>query len=215
MIRRPAFAILAGLALPFAAMAAPLTPEPAPAALEIARALFDLLAPSRRPARAVEEMSIEEGLLNGLDSEPACDASNAECRAAARAVARLHAPEVRRLDEERRIRFVAYMLQDRMSPDQLRRLAAHLGTDEGRLFLEAWRTVFSGAGASPRWREIEAHLAATMPSAMRDAHAAFRRRTAHLPRRREPPMPMTPQTPMPSPTPSPMPPPSRPRGETP
>jgi hypothetical protein len=213
MIGRLAFAILAGVALPLPGMAAPLTPEPAPAALEIARALFDMLSPRREPERAVEEMSIEEGLLNGLDSEPACDASNAECRAAARSVARLYAPEVHRLDRERRIRFFAYLLQDRMSPDQLVRVAAHLGTDEGRLFLEAWSTVFSGDGPSPRWREIEAHLAATMPSAMRDAHALFRRRTAHLPRTREPPPAMMPQTP--SPMPSPMPSPSSPRGEAP
>lgn len=205
MIRRLAFAILAGLALPLAGVAAPLTPEPAPAALDIARALFDLIAPSSEPERAVQEMSVEEGLLNPLDSEPACDGSNAECRAAARSVARLYAPEVWRLDRERRIRFFAYMLQDKMSPDQLSRVAAHLGTDEGRLFLEAWRTIFPGSGPSPRWREIEAHLAATMPSAMSDARALFRRRTAHLPRTREPPPAMMPQTP----------PPSSPRGETP
>jgi hypothetical protein len=209
VIRRLAFAILAGLALPLPSLAAPLTREPAPAALEIARTLFDLLGPrldpdiARREQRMVEQ-SMEEDLLAPLESEPPCDRSTAECRAAARAVAGVYAPEALRLDRERRVLFFAYLLQDSMSPDQLSRVAAHLGTDEGRLFVEAWRTILPGT-PSPRWREIEAHLVATMPSASLDARALFRRRTAHLPRTREAPSVMMPQTP----------PPSTPRGETP
>jgi hypothetical protein len=112
MIRRLAFSILTGLALPLPGLAAPLTPEPAPAALEIAR---------------------------------------------------LHAPEARRLDRERRLLFFACLLQDRTSPDQLSRVAA------------------------------------TMPSALGDARALFRRRTAHLPRTREAPPPMGPPMPPPGP----------------
>lgn len=196
MAIRTALLRLAGAALlPLHASPAQ-PPAPDPAALELARVFLGFFPQPSAPSEADEERRVEEMLLSPLNRDAPCDRNDAECRAAAQAVARIYAPQGRRAAREHDERRLAFLFADGLSPDQLGRLAAHLRTEEGRLFLDAWRTMLTPISPQRR-REIECRLSRTGPRPYDEARALFRQRTAHLPRTRETPPLMLPPAPAP------------------
>lgn len=198
MMRGLALLLLAGVAASASAgRAQPLPSDPDPAAIEVARIMIASI-PRRPVASDTEaERGIEGALLSVLASEPPCDRNNAECRAAAQAIARQFAPAVSRRDRELRERMMAYALMDSLRPDQLGRLAATLRTEEGRLFIEAWTSLLTGR-APRRQDEIECRAHERLPNPYAEAHILFRQRTAHLPRTRQAPSLIVPPAPPPS-----------------
>lgn len=193
-MRRLALLLFAGLmASSAASRAQPLPPDPDPAAVEVARIM---IASIPRPrvhvsSDAEEERRIEESLLSALAPERPCDRNNGECRAAAQAIARQFAPAVTRRDRELGERMMAYALMDALRPDQLGRLAATLRTEDGRLFIQAWNSLWTGR-APQRQDEIDCRARERLPNPYAEARILFRQRTAHLPRTREAPPVMVP-----------------------
>jgi hypothetical protein len=177
MIRRLALLLVAGFALPRAALAQPALD---PAALDLARVLLsrdetlyddgDL-----RPFQA----RIENRLLA---SEGACNAFVPECRAAATQVAREYAPAYRRLERERTERITAYLLADTLRPDEMVRIGQYLRGDEGRRFLDALALLREPERTEQRRRELERSLARTGGDTLAAARASFRQRTRNLAR---------------------------------
>lgn len=194
-----ALLLLSIAAFSSAGRAQPLPPDPDPAAVEVARIMIASIPHPRARVSgdAEEERRIEETLLSVLTPERPCDRNNEECRAAAQAIARQFAPAASRRGREVRERITAYALMDVLRPDQLGRLAASLRTEEGRLFIEAWNSLWNGR-APQRQDEIECRARERGPNPDADARALFRQRTAHLPRTREAPPLMVPSVPPPS-----------------
>lgn len=209
MIRRLATLILAAVApaaaawaqTPLPAPGQPPLPEPNAEALELAR-LIAAWAQGRAALReGMREELIVERLLDSFGPDRPCDGGNAECRAAAVAIAREFAPIMRQRERDMIERMFAYSLADILRPEQIRRMTVYLRTEDGRQFLEAWVTLH-GSGESPRSRErlqqVERQVTASLPDPYFAAEALFRQRTARLPRAPDPPVPrVSPPSPRP------------------
>jgi hypothetical protein len=167
----------------FAAAPVPAAAQPPldPAALELARVLM-----ARDPSLYddADTSRIQSRIENLLLAEPgACNAFVPACRAAATEAARQYAPAFRQEDRARRERITAYLLSDTLRPDEMRRFAQYLGSEEGgRLFTVIAMLRQDDDRVQRRRRELERMLERTTPGAMADARADFRRRSRNIPR---------------------------------
>jgi hypothetical protein len=174
---------LAALLLTGLLAAAPAAAQPPldPSALELARvlmqrdpSLYDDADTSRIQARIENLLLAEQG---------ACNAFVAACRAAATAAAQQFAPAFRTEERGRRERITAYLLADMLRPEEMRRFASFLRSEEGGRLLAAVAMLRQDDGRiQRRRRELERMLEQTMPGAMADARADFRRRSRNVPR---------------------------------
>ena len=176
--------------------------DPDPAAVEVARLLLTALPRAQSTDAEVtrEQQRLEETFLN-VRYPDACDRTNADCLAAARAVAREYAPAIVRRLQMQRERELAYGLMGRLSPEQLARLATFFRSADGHVFADAWGALWRPASPEQR-RVIECRAQAGLPEPWAEARRSFRERTASLPRTQEKP-PAIVMPPSPSPTPCP------------
>jgi hypothetical protein len=165
-------------------IAAPATAQPAPpdpAALELARLLMardERLYDDADVGRM--ELQLQERLLA---SPGACGAENADCRNAAASVAQEFAPAFRRAERGRRELVTAYLVADRLSPDQARAALAYLRSEDGLRLFELLDTLGRPQATERRRRELDRRLARSgAPDVFPAAHARFLQRTRYLPR---------------------------------
>ena len=164
------------------AMPAPGAAQPPldPAALDLARVLM------QRDQTLYDDADgtrIQARIENLLLAEPgACNAFVPACRAAAAAAAQHYAPAFRQEARTRRERITAYLLADMLRPEEMARFAQYLrGEEGGRLLAAVAMLREDDDRIQRRRRELERMLERTVPGAMADARADFRRRSRNLP----------------------------------
>lgn len=178
--------IARGIALLVGAAILPVGPAPAqpaspdPAALELARllmtrdeTLYDDAGTSRLLARLENRL---------LESPGACSPSSADCRDAAHAVAQEFAPAYRQSQRARTELITAYLIADRLQPEQARRTVQYLRGEEGGRLLDMLAALRRPEATERRRRELDRIVARTAPDAFPAAHARFLQRTRYLPR---------------------------------
>jgi hypothetical protein len=179
-MKNAVLALASGIAL--TALPAPAAAQPPldPAALDLARVLM-----SRDPTLYddADTSRIQSRIENLLLAEPgACNAFVPACRSAATAAAQQYAPAFRQEDRTRRERITAYLLSDMLRPDEMGRFAQYLRSEEGgRLFSAIAMLRQDDDRIQRRRHELERMLERSMPGAMADARADFRRRSRNLP----------------------------------
>lgn len=179
MIRRRVALFIAFAALPFSAPAQPPAP-PDPAALELARllmardeTLYDDAGTGRMQVRLENRL---------LESRGTCNPSSLDCRIAARAVAQEFAPVFRQSERTRAELITAYLIADRLPPEEARRTLQYLRGEEGSRLLDTLAALRRPEATEDRRRELERVVARTEPDAFPAAHARFLQRTRYLPR---------------------------------
>jgi|GEM_PF-3994019 len=174
------------IALFIAAAILPLAPalgqpaSPDPAALELARLLMARDETLYDDASASRMLSRLENRL--LESPGACNPSSSDCRAEAAAVAQEFAPTFRQSQREREEVITAYLIADRLQPEQARRTVQYLRSEEGGRLLDTLAALRQPETTRRRRRELDRAVAATAPDAFPRAHALFLQRTRNMPR---------------------------------
>lgn len=176
MIGRLVALAAAALALTPALAQAP--PPLDPAALDLARLLLE----RDETIRGEEDLgSIRVRIAEQLLASSTCDPRVPDCSNLANAVAREFAEDYRESERARHLRITAYLIADRLSPEQMAHVAQYLRSGEGVALLETLAMLREPERSQRRRREIERTLERTVPRASAAALAQFRQRARNVP----------------------------------
>ena len=171
---------LAALLL-FGCIAAPAAAQPAldPAALDLARVLMERDATLYRDTDLGSVRGRIEQILLG---EPgACNPQLADCRMAAQSAVDRHAAAFQQEERARQERINAYLLADTLRPEEMARFAQYLRSSEGQRLVLALGLLRDNDRTGRRRRELEREMARTVPAALAQARAEFRRLSRNIP----------------------------------
>ena len=159
----------------FGAMASPAAAQPPldPAALDLARVLM-----SQDPALYgdADLGSVRGRVEQMLLGEPgACNPTLSDCRMAAAAAVEHFAPAFLQEERARQERINAWLLADALRPEEMAHFAQYLRSAEGTRLVMALGLLHDNDRTGRRRRELERQLARTVPAAIAQARAEFRR----------------------------------------
>lgn len=171
---------IAAAILPLApALAQPASPDPA--ALELARLLMARDETLYDDDAGLSRMLVRlENRL--LESPGACSTTSSDCREAAHAVAQAFAPAFRQSQRTRAELITAYLIADRLQPEQARRTLQYLRGEEGGRLLDMLAALRQPEATERRRRELDRIVVRAAPDAFPAAHARFLQRTRYMPR---------------------------------
>jgi hypothetical protein len=165
----------------FGALAAPAAAQPPldPAALDLARVLMAQDASLYGNADLGSVRGRIEQILLG---EPgACNPQLSDCRMAAASAVDRHAAAFLQEERARQERINAYLLADALRPDEMARFAQYLRSTEGQRLVMALGLLRDNDRTGRRRRELEREMARTVPAALAQARAEFRRLSRNIP----------------------------------
>ncbi len=191
-----ALAVLAALGVPVSAFAqaAPTVVQPSAEALALARALGPIGWVQAAPDLGEFTEGLTGRLLNTqlASRGPGCDAQDPRCRGVAQRLAREAAPARMAAMRAVRIKLVAYMIEDRLKPDEIAAAQAALATPGGAALQQALAAAADPSRISPETMQRAQVMLGTETPNETDLFERFYDATRDLPRtqRRIPPPPM-------------------------
>lgn len=197
MHARLVLAVLAASSAPASAFAqaAPLVVQPSAEALALARSLGPIGWGQAAPDLGEFTEGLTDRLLNTQLAArgPGCEAQDPRCRAVAQRLAREAAPARMAALRAVRVKLVAYMIEDRLKPDEIAAAQAALATPGGAALQQAFAAAADPSRLSPEtMQRAQLMMGAETPSET-DLFERFYDATRDLPRTQRripsPPMP--------------------------
>ena len=196
MHARLVLAVLAASSAPASAFgqAAPLVVQPSAEALALARSLGPIGWVQAAPDLGEFTEALTGRLLNTQLAArgPGCEAQDPRCRAAAQRLAREAAPARMAALRAVRVKLVAYMIEDRLKPDEIAAAQAALATPGGAALQQAFAAAADPSRLSPETMQRAQLMMGVETPSETDLLERFYDATRDLPRtqRRIPPPPM-------------------------
>lgn len=179
-LQAPLAVPMAPAAPPASAPAAPL-PEPGPEAMAIAGRLLPPLDLADWQAQLKDQLLRTTLATRGIG----CDETDLRCTTAAAKVAARNAPLAAAAARDRQQWYIAAILQDRMTPEDLKAAAGYMATPAGESLAGGLRAVLNPADISPSlYRSMLATVAGRKVWTITSAAEEFFETTRDLPRSR-------------------------------